>query len=154
VELAGATALEDWPGFARRVLGAAHADLLASHDSARGAHRFAAFAADRFLGALFVAPQPVALARDWLAARLGETRPALADRLGLLAGRGGADTPDNGPVLCACYGVGRNRIAAAIAAGADSVAAVGAATSAGTNCGSCRADIAGLLHASSLARAG
>jgi assimilatory nitrate reductase catalytic subunit len=42
-------------------------------------------------------------------------------------------------------GVGRNQIAAAIAAGACTTDAVGAITRAGTNCGACRPEIAALL---------
>jgi assimilatory nitrate reductase catalytic subunit len=53
-----------------------------------------------------------------------------------LAGRplGAADP---GPVVCACFQVGRKRIEGAVAEGACSVAEIGVATRAGTNCGSC-----------------
>jgi assimilatory nitrate reductase catalytic subunit len=61
--------------------------------------------------------------------------------------RAGAGRSDRGAIICACFGVGRNDILAAIQAGADNVAAVGAATQAGTNCGSCRAEIGGLFDA-------
>jgi assimilatory nitrate reductase catalytic subunit len=44
-------------------------------------------------------------------------------------------------------GVGAKAIRAAIAGGCDSVAAVGAKTKAGTNCGSCKPEIAALLAA-------
>ena len=54
--------------------------------------------------------------------------------------------PDVGPLLCVCHDVGENAVRAAICAGASSVAAVGAATCAGTNCGSCRPQIARLLE--------
>jgi assimilatory nitrate reductase catalytic subunit len=49
--------------------------------------------------------------------------------------------------VCACLGVGANRIDAAIAAGAATAEAVGAATGAGTNCGSCRTDLRRMIHA-------
>jgi assimilatory nitrate reductase catalytic subunit len=42
-----------------------------------------------------------------------------------------------GPIVCACFGVGRNAICDAIAAGARTPAAIGAELKAGTNCGSC-----------------
>ena len=69
-----------------------------------------------------------------------------ATRRALLAGRepGGA-LPE--PPVCVCLGVGAAAIAAAIAAGCDTVEAVGAATRAGTNCGSCRPEIRSALAA-------
>ena len=42
-----------------------------------------------------------------------------------------------GPVVCACFGVGRATICDAIASGAVTPAAIGAKLKAGTNCGSC-----------------
>jgi assimilatory nitrate reductase catalytic subunit len=42
-----------------------------------------------------------------------------------------------GPIVCACFGVGRATICDAIASGANSAAAIGAELKAGTNCGSC-----------------
>jgi assimilatory nitrate reductase catalytic subunit len=65
--------------------------------------------------------------------------------LRLLAGRPAADRPDEGALVCSCHDVGVNRIAAAIAAGAETIDAVGSATRAGTNCGSCRSEIKRML---------
>ena len=57
-----------------------------------------------------------------------------------------ADRPDPGPMVCSCFGVGVNTILAAIEdGGLVSVDEVGAALQAGTNCGSCRPEITGLL---------
>ena len=76
-------------------------------------------------------------------------------RLGLLAGRPGAGIPDKGPTICACFEVGRNQIISAVREhGCTTVAAVGADTFAGTNCGSCRAEIGKLIHEANLAHAG
>jgi assimilatory nitrate reductase catalytic subunit len=55
--------------------------------------------------------------------------------------------PDAGPVVCACLKVGAKTIAAAVAAGAETLDAVAAVTAAGTNCGSCRPEIARLITA-------
>ncbi|HEY5410439.1 MAG TPA: (2Fe-2S)-binding protein, partial [Caulobacteraceae bacterium] len=52
-----------------------------------------------------------------------------------------------GPQVCACNAVGARRIAAAIAQGAADVQAVGAATGAGSGCGSCRPEIVRMLRA-------
>ena len=55
---------------------------------------------------------------------------------------------DRGPVVCACFDVRARTILTAIAEqGLTSVAEVGAALSAGSNCGSCRPAIARLLAA-------
>ncbi|MEL6211649.1 MAG: (2Fe-2S)-binding protein, partial [Pseudomonadota bacterium] len=64
----------------------------------------------------------------------------------ILVGRTPADVPDPGPVLCSCFGVGVNTIARAIEErGLASVDQIGAALRAGTNCGSCRPELADLL---------
>ena len=93
------------------------------------------------VAALYAAPEPVELARSHLAAAFGE-----ADAAALLAGRPGAAMPDRGPIVCACFDVGVTAIAEAIAsARATSVAEIGALLRAGTNCGSCRPELAALL---------
>ncbi len=84
--------------------------------------------------------------RDWIAARFAAPLTT-ADRAALLLGRA-PGTQDQGAIVCACMGVGEKRIAAAIADGAGDLDAVGEATGAGTNCGSCRTDIARMLTAS------
>jgi assimilatory nitrate reductase catalytic subunit len=53
--------------------------------------------------------------------------------------------PDPGAIVCACLGVGVNTIRQAIGQGCAGVAALGQATGAGTNCGSCRPELAALL---------
>ena len=67
-----------------------------------------------------------------------------ADRRSLLAGRR-ADGAAPEPSICVCMGVGAKAIRAAIMSGCDSVEAVGRATTAGTNCGSCRPEIGAIL---------
>ncbi len=64
---------------------------------------------------------------------------ALSDdqRRPLLSGRSTDGLASAGPIVCACFGVGRGTICDAIAAGANSAAAIGAQLKAGTNCGSC-----------------
>ena len=64
----------------------------------------------------------------------------------LLAGRPGVAQEDRGAIVCACFDVGINTILGAIASeGLVSVEAVGAALSAGTNCGSCKPAIRRLI---------
>ena len=159
LELAGREPPADWSAFARGFLTSADTDgttdILAYLDRATGQHRFAAFDADRLVGALFVAPTPVTAARDFLADQLEGTFDGASARFRLLAGRAPGDRPDPGPIVCACFEIGRNQILDAIhAKGCSSVEAVGTTTRAGTNCGSCRAEIGGLVHAARVAQAG
>jgi assimilatory nitrate reductase catalytic subunit len=63
----------------------------------------------------------------------------------LLAGRPGGAVADPGRRVCSCFGVGVNQIRAAVSEGCDSVAAIGEKTRAGTNCGSCRPEIARII---------
>ncbi|MBV0911077.1 nitrate reductase [Anianabacter salinae] len=140
-ELAGRSVPSDWEAEARRLFGVPGAQVTSILDAARGTARIALMQEGRLLAALFVAPQPVAVMRDYLSGLPG-TSPAA-----VLTGRTPADVPDPGPVLCACFGVGVNTIAAAIETGRlMNVEAVGAALEAGTNCGSCRPEIAALLE--------
>jgi assimilatory nitrate reductase catalytic subunit len=82
--------------------------------------------------------------RDWIIAQLGE---CAASPVELLAGRPASPAPDRGALVCACFDVGANAISCAARAGAATIAAIGVATAAGTNCGSCRPAIAKLLEA-------
>ncbi|MEI9925281.1 MAG: (2Fe-2S)-binding protein [Bradyrhizobium sp.] len=50
-----------------------------------------------------------------------------------------------GPIVCACFGVGRTTICDAIAAGAGSAAEIGTRLKAGTNCGSCIPELKRLI---------
>jgi assimilatory nitrate reductase catalytic subunit len=127
--------------------------MLAYHDPGAGQFRFAAFAGDRLVGALFAAPGPVTCSRTWIVEQMQNVFSP-ADRLRLLAGRPGGEVKDRGPIVCACFEVGRNEIIDAIARkGAVTVAAVGAHVKAGTNCGSCRAEIGRLLDAARIPEA-
>ncbi|SDF00336.1 nitrate reductase [Limimaricola pyoseonensis] len=142
LELAGAKAPADWEAEARKLFGLPDARLSRVSDPARGLERLAFHVDGRLEAALFIAPEPVAVAREHLAGLLGEGggQP--------LSGRPGADAPDPGTTLCACLNVGVNTILTAIESGrALSVEAIGAALGAGTSCGSCRPEIAALLAA-------
>ncbi|WOI52200.1 molybdopterin-dependent oxidoreductase [Parvularcula sp. LCG005] len=120
-------------------------DVLAMFDGATK-HRIAVFENDRLVGAAFFDREPVAVSRAWLTGLIG-TEMDEADRLSVLAGRPGKDRPDPGPTVCSCMNVGANEIMAACRGGALSVEAVAACTGAGTNCGSCRPEIARMLEA-------
>lgn len=141
-ELAGLVAPADWQAQARALFGLGpDAEALVYEDRSRGRFRVAFVQDGQLVAALFVSPEPVAVARNWLTGLIGaEMAPDV------LSGQPGADRPDPGAIVCSCFGVGVNTIAGAIAAGqCVSVAEVGNALKAGSNCGSCRPEIARLV---------
>ena len=130
-------------------------ETLAYHDLAHGRRRFAIFAGDRLVGALFVAPEPVEVARGFAIQNFGKDFAEPRRRLEVLSGRPGADRPDPGAIVCSCFSVGVNQIAAAIRdEGAVTVAAIGAALKAGANCGSCRPEIQRAIDRFTVQKAG
>jgi assimilatory nitrate reductase catalytic subunit len=121
--------------------------MLAYHDRDAGQHRIAAFDGERLVGALFVAPGPVAVSRGWAAEQLEEVHASQRERFRIVAGRAGADRPDAGATVCSCFSVGASQIMAAVTAGCTTVEAIGGALKAGTNCGSCRSEIRAIIQA-------
>jgi assimilatory nitrate reductase catalytic subunit len=141
VEMAGDSLPDDWVIAARRMFGLSGAEVASVIDRSRGLARVAFHQNGQLLAALFVSPTPVALSRSQLIGRLGQNGAQAA-----LAGRTEAGRPDPGPTVCACLNVGRNTIRDAIQTGrALSVEALGVALGAGTSCGSCRPELAGLI---------
>jgi assimilatory nitrate reductase catalytic subunit len=139
-ELAGAQMPDDWLAYARDLFGLPGAQAATVIDAKRGLARVAFHDNGHLIAALFAGPEPIALARDHLANRLNAVEPMV------LAGRPSADMPDPGATVCACLNVGVNTIREAIQSGrALTVAALGEALGAGTSCGSCRPELAGLL---------
>jgi assimilatory nitrate reductase catalytic subunit len=63
----------------------------------------------------------------------------------LLSGKSADGLSNAGPIVCACFGVGRTSICDAIAAGAHSAAEIGSTLKAGTNCGSCIPELKRLI---------
>ncbi|MBD0415378.1 nitrate reductase [Oryzicola mucosus] len=151
VELAFTEARKDWVGFASSLLQMPEdADRLAYQDQSAGRFRLAAFDGPILKGALFIAPEPVAVSRAWAAEQLSATHENQPQRFRVVAGRAGADRPDPGATVCSCFSVGVNQITAAIASGCSTVEAIGQTLKAGTNCGSCRSEIKGIIDANRL----
>jgi assimilatory nitrate reductase catalytic subunit len=76
----------------------------------------------------------------------GEAPPE-HNRARVLAGVSLAGVASPGPTVCACFAVGRNTIVAAIRSkDLATVAGIGAALRAGTNCGSCVPELAAILN--------
>ena len=141
MEMAGTVTPTSWEDFVGQLTGLKNATVAEHSDAATGLTRIA-LSIDGILSALFFAsPEPVVLSRTTAIAQIGtDTSPLLA-----LAGRPIGDQPDPGPTVCACFDVGRNTLLDAVQNGAASIAELGALTCAGTNCGSCKPELADLL---------
>jgi len=145
-ELAGQDAPEAAFGRLRAWLARPGATWRQLQDPAAGQHRAVLTGAGSLRAALFLAPDPALLpSRDWLAGLLGQPVDAATRRALLAGGLPGGPPPSR--TVCACHSVAEATIQAAIAAGARSIPAIGAACAAGTGCGACRPELAALLPA-------
>jgi len=131
-----------WPSWLRAAAGG---DIAEYRDFGGGVYRAATFAGDRVESCLFVGPAHDA--GDWDVVKSLFALDALNDdqRRLLLSGRSTEGVASTGPVVCACFGVGRASISDAIASGARSAADIGAKLKAGTNCGSCIPELKRLI---------
>ncbi|PKB14453.1 assimilatory nitrate reductase (NADH) alpha subunit apoprotein [Novosphingobium kunmingense] len=119
-------------------------DRLDNIDAARGVRRLVLVEGAALVGAVYLTRSGPLPDRDWIVSQLLDCQ---ASPVELLAGRPAKPLPDRGAQVCVCFDVGEKQITAAALAGASTLEAVGAATCAGTNCGSCRPAIARLLEA-------
>lgn len=115
-------------------------------DPQSGNKRAVWFKDGKLLAAIFLAPQPVAVARSYLVDCLKQYFDAPLSRQEVIAARPPANRIDKGAIICSCFGVGANEIISAAARGCHTVKAIGDCLSAGTNCGSCKSEIASLLN--------
>jgi assimilatory nitrate reductase catalytic subunit len=131
-----------WQSWLRAVAG----DGLAEYkDFGGGVYRAASFDGDRIETCLFVGPARDA--GDWNVVKSLFSADALTgdQRRMVLSGKSMDGMANAGPIVCACFGVGRTTICDAIAAGASTAADIGAKLKAGTNCGSCIPELKRLI---------
>jgi assimilatory nitrate reductase catalytic subunit len=134
--------LAGWQSWLRSFAGDDVAEYV---DFGGGIYRAASFSGDRIDACLFIGPAQDA--GDWNVVK----GLFAADTLGndqrrmLLSGKSADGLANAGPIVCACFGVGRNTICESIAAGARSPAEIGAKLKAGTNCGSCIPELRRLI---------
>jgi assimilatory nitrate reductase catalytic subunit len=131
-----------WQAWMQSVAGA---DFAEYRDFGGGVYRAASFVEGRIETCLFVGPARDA--GDWNAVKILFAADALDDdqRRILLSGKSADGAASAGPIVCACFGVGRTTICDAIAAGARSAPEIGALLKAGTNCGSCIPELKRLI---------
>jgi assimilatory nitrate reductase catalytic subunit len=134
--------LANWQSWLRSAAGG---DLAEYRDFGGGIYRAASFAGDRIETCLFVGPGHDA--GDWGVVKNLFAKDTLSDdaRRMLLSGKSADGLASAGPIVCACFGVGRNTLCDAIAAGAATVADIGVQLKAGTNCGSCIPELKRLI---------
>ena len=146
-EIAGLTPLADSAASARTWLGLPPGTpLIEYRDAASGTYSFAAFDDAMLIGTVFISRDPLTAWRSWTSEQIGATPPSPAARAVALAGRAGSTGEDRGTIVCGCFGIGCNQIAAAIATkGCSTVDDIGRTLKAGTNCGSCKPEISQLL---------
>jgi assimilatory nitrate reductase catalytic subunit len=120
-------------------------DLAEYKDFGGGVYRAASFDGGRIEACLFIGPARDA--GDWNVVKDLFAAGALGNdqRRMLLSGKSADGLASAGPIVCACFGVGRNTICDTIAAGARSAADIGTKLNAGTNCGSCIPELKRLI---------
>jgi len=140
-ELAGLESPQVWEDKFASLIGSRKANISQVEDQKNDQIRLAAELEGEVVALLFIAPTPVTLSRQIAIQSIGtKVAPMLA-----LAGVASVDMPDHGAIICSCENVGTLTIQSAISGGAHSVDAIGKATCAGTNCGSCRPELQAML---------
>jgi assimilatory nitrate reductase catalytic subunit len=134
--------LAGWQSWLRSVAGE---DFAEYRDFGGGVYRAASFAGDHIDTCLFVGPARDA--GDWNVVKSLFAADTLSDsqRRMLLSGQSSDGLASAGPIVCACFGVGRTTICDAIGAGARTSAEIGLKLKAGTNCGSCIPELKRLI---------
>jgi assimilatory nitrate reductase catalytic subunit len=124
-------------------------DLIIYADPGQGGFRYASIVEGRLDSCLFLGRNAASLPnRAAISAQLGVTIPP-GEYTGLLGARpaGAAAHADAGRMICACFGVGLNALYRMIAGRRlTTVAEIGAALRAGTNCGSCIPELKAILR--------
>ncbi|WVT77916.1 nitrate reductase (plasmid) [Sinorhizobium chiapasense] len=138
--------LEDIETWCRDTFGLSdRGEHLAYADRPTQQQRHGFFDGEQLLLAFYAAPEPVGVSRDWAVKQLSTPLETVRARFAVLAGRPGADQMDPGATVCSCFSVGVNQIMGAVAGGCHTVEAIGKHLNAGTNCGSCRVEIKGII---------
>lgn len=98
------------------------------------------------IASLYIAPKALLPDRDWVASLFKRERLSAMHRKALLAGQAMTMGNDDGPLVCSCFKVGKNKIIQTIKANnINHEQQVTACLKAGGNCGSCLPEIRGLI---------
>ncbi len=147
-DLAGADPLPDGAAlaaFARDTMAADGAEVMEMADPSRGIWRYAALRDGRMSACLYLTSHDSALPSHGALARLLAGPVAEVARRTVLAGGGAVGAGEK--LVCACFSVGLDTLRAAVAdRRLVTVAEIGAALRAGTNCGSCIPELREILR--------
>lgn len=100
------------------------------------------------IASLYIAPYALLPDRDWVASLFKRERLSAMHRKALLAGQPMSMANNEGPLVCSCFKVGKNRIIETIKTqNITDEKQVTACLKAGGNCGSCLPEIRGLIKA-------
>jgi len=135
---------DDLTALAEKLLLQEGSETLSLNDQSTGRFSYLAFKESVLTAAIIIDSKPVAASRSWLAGLLAVPFDN-NDRHRVLAGLKPPEAGDNGMLVCSCMMVGELEIESAVVNGCYTVNSVGDATGAGTNCGSCRGDIAAFI---------
>lgn len=145
-ELAGDSKIESYSSWVKNYLGD-EGEWLDFVDLKAQRFRTGIIKNNQLDAVVFIAPNHELPARKWLSSLFTESPLSEEAYSNLLAGKPGADQPDVGALVCACFGVGENTIKDEIKCGAaKSVEDIGKQLKAGTNCGSCIPEIKKLFE--------
>ncbi|MBP9787278.1 MAG: molybdopterin-dependent oxidoreductase [Acinetobacter sp.] len=98
------------------------------------------------IASLYIAPADLLPDRDWVATLFKRERLSALHRKALLAGMPMSAANNDGPLVCSCFKVGKNKIIEAIKTqNITHEKQVTACLKAGGNCGSCLPEIRGLI---------
>lgn len=102
----------------------------------------------QLIASLYIAPQALLPDRDWVASLFKRGRLSATHRKALLAGQAMSMSNNDGPLVCSCFKVGKQKIMRTIREqNIDHERQVTACLKAGGNCGSCLPEIRGLIKA-------
>jgi assimilatory nitrate reductase catalytic subunit len=138
--------LDFWQDFSATLATDEH-ELAEYVDPPRGLVRVAAFRSGQLDACIFVGPAKAPPQWDAVRSLFEAGVVSERDRRILLSGRSSDGLAETGPLICACYSVGLTAIRKAIATGeAASVDDIGRTLRAGTNCGSCVAELRAIIE--------
>jgi assimilatory nitrate reductase catalytic subunit len=149
-EMAGREVPATWTAWGRKLLGATTdaAEFLEYEDPAAGVYRAAYVVDDRLEACVYVANRADLPDRSLISRLFSLQKLESAHRLALLTTGAVVEGEEPGPLVCACFSVGRNTILRAIEQHALTEARqVTSCLRAGGNCGSCLPEITALLGA-------
>lgn len=147
-EVAGKEQPEDWALHAKTLLNVEAGEEWAEfYDKADGHYRAARFIDGCLDSVIFIDSSILLPPRDWLISLFQKQTISAKERASLLMGLPPTDVADTGKIICACFNVGEITIRDVVTEKtASSVEAVGEICQAGTNCGSCRPEIAEIIR--------